>query len=108
MNADRFPLSEGTGLQDQLPLLEPKFQPPRLHATLVERERLLVQLDAIYERRLTLLCAPAGFGKTTLMSQWMERGRASGRALPVAWVALEKGDNDPLRFWSYVVTACRA
>jgi LuxR family maltose regulon positive regulatory protein len=75
---------------------------------LVTRERLLAKLDAMREQKLTLLCAPAGFGKTTLISQWMAHVGQHGPELPVAWVALEDGDNDPLRFWRYVMTACRA
>lgn len=92
----------------QIPLLEPKLHPPRLHTTLVEREHLLAKLDAIREQKLTLLCAPAGSGKTTALGQWMAKRDAGGQDLPVAWVALEKSDNDPLRFWRYVMTACRS
>jgi LuxR family transcriptional regulator, maltose regulon positive regulatory protein len=98
----------GSANKQQVPLLEPKLHPPRLHASLVKRKRLLEQLDAISEQKLTLLCAPAGFGKTTAISQWMEDRRARDQALPVAWVALESSDNDPLRFWRYVMAACRA
>jgi LuxR family maltose regulon positive regulatory protein len=54
------------------PLLAPKLQPPRLHSSLVRRGRLLAQLDAGRERKLTLLSAPAGFGKTTLVRQWLQ------------------------------------
>lgn len=101
--------ANGTGEKhQQAPLLEPKFHPPRLHTTLVERKHLLAKLDAIRAQKLTLLCAPAGFGKTTAICQWMESRGARGRELPVAWVALESNDNDPLRFWRYVMTACRA
>jgi LuxR family transcriptional regulator, maltose regulon positive regulatory protein len=91
----------------QRPLLESKFHPPRLHASLIERKRLLGRLAAIREHRLTLLCAPAGFGKTTAINQWIEHNRVRGMARPVAWVSLEKSDNDPLRFWRYVITACQ-
>jgi LuxR family maltose regulon positive regulatory protein len=89
------------------PLLEPKFHPPRLQTRLVERGRLLTMLDEVLERKVTLLCAPAGSGKTTLLGQWMARRGVGEDALPVAWLALEKSDNDPLRFWRYVMTACR-
>jgi len=92
----------------QAPLLEPKFHPPRLDTTLVTRERLLAKLDAMREQKLTLLCAPAGFGKTTLISQWMAHMGQHEQEPLIAWVALESGDNDPLRFWRYVMTACRA
>lgn len=90
------------------PLLEPKLSPPRLPGSLVVRERLLAQLDTGQEGKLTLIAAPAGFGKTTLASQWVADRRERGTFPPVAWVALDAGDNDPVRFWRYVITACRA
>ena len=93
--------------RQQEPLLEPKFHPPRLRAPLVERERLLARLDAVREQKLTLICAPAGSGKTTAISQWLASSGVRGQELPVAWVALESSDNDPLRFWRYVITACQ-
>jgi LuxR family maltose regulon positive regulatory protein len=65
--------------------------PPPLQVVL--RSRLLERLDAGLHRKLTLLAAPAGFGKTTLLSAWVA---ACGR--PVAWLALDAGDGDPARF----------
>ena len=62
---------------------------PRLPNTLVERERLLLALDGALSTPLTLLCAPAGFGKTTLLSTWAGRHTAQ-----VAWLSLDAGDND--------------
>ena len=53
-----------------------------------------------FARKLTLISAPAGFGKTTLLSEW-----AAGCDRPVAWVSLDKSDNDPTRFWAYFVAA---
>jgi LuxR family maltose regulon positive regulatory protein len=88
-------------------LLTPKLQPPRLHRSLVRRQRLLALLDAGRERKLTLLSAPAGFGKTTLVRQWLAEAAAQGKAPVLAWLALDPGDNDPLRFWRYLITACR-
>jgi LuxR family transcriptional regulator, maltose regulon positive regulatory protein len=88
-------------------LLEPKLRLPRLHATLVERSRLFTLLDAGWGRRLTLLSAPAGFGKTTLTRQWVANRSAQGKFPPVSWVSLDAGDNDPSRFWRYVIVACR-
>ena len=67
------------------------------------RPRLLARLDAALTGKLTLLSAPAGFGKTTLVSAW--RATAAGSAVPFAWVSLDTADSDPLRFWSYVITA---
>jgi len=94
------------------PLFAPKLHLPRLHAALVARERLLSRLDAGLEGKLTLLSAPAGCGKTTLVSQWVadRRSHQSGqRHFPiVAWVSLDPEDNDPIRFWSYIMTACQA
>src|SRR5207249_683122 len=52
------------------------------------------------ERKLTLISAPAGFGKTTLLSSWIHQ-----RQLAVAWLSLDAGDNDPRRFLSYVIAA---
>src|SRR5215217_8704115 len=56
-------------------------------------------------RRLTLLSAPAGFGKTTLLNEWSRDQAQGGRS--VAWVSLDEGDNDPVRFLSYLVAALR-
>ncbi len=88
-------------------LLRTKLAPPRLRPTLVARETLLERLDEGLERKLTLLSAPAGFGKTTLVSAWIASRAASHDLPPVAWVALDAGDNDQMRFWRYVLTACR-
>lgn len=88
-------------------LLVPKFQLPRVSASLVQRERLLALLDSGMQRFLTLLTAPAGSGKTTLVAQWIAaRKEGQEHFPPVAWVSLEKNDNDIVRFWRYVLTAC--
>jgi len=89
------------------PLLASKLHPPRLPGTLVARTRLLDRLDAGRAHRLTLLSAPAGFGKTTLVCQWMA-SRAMPVGLSVAWVSLDAADDDPARFWRYVITACQS
>lgn len=89
-------------------LLTPKLQPPRLHKDLIRREHLLTKLDAGLPRKLTLVSAPAGFGKTTLVRQWIAE-RSTQRHFPkVAWVVLDINDNDPMRFWRYVITACQS
>jgi LuxR family maltose regulon positive regulatory protein len=73
-----------------------------LHSKTVQRGDLLARLDAGLTRKLTLVAAPTGFGKTTLVRQWIEsRGFAS------AWVTLDGYDNDPSRFWTYIVSALR-
>ncbi|HKV59570.1 MAG TPA: LuxR family transcriptional regulator, partial [Ktedonobacteraceae bacterium] len=94
-------------LPDAYELLSTKLALPRPHQSLVLREQLLARLDEGIEHRLTLLSAPAGFGKTTLMSEWIAM-RGELRDPPaVAWVSLDAGDNDAVRFWRYVITACR-
>jgi LuxR family maltose regulon positive regulatory protein len=88
-------------------LLIPKLHFPRLPSSLVVRQRLLTQIDAGLERKLTLLSAPAGFGKTTVVSQWLADRRTHGQMSPVAWLSLEESDNDLIRFWRYVMIACQ-
>ncbi len=81
-------------------LLETKLSIPATRPGLVLRQRLIDRLNAGFERRLTLISAPAGFGKTTLLSEW-----AKNCARPVAWVSLEESDNDPARFMDYLSAA---
>ncbi|MGH2479924.1 MAG: hypothetical protein ACRDHW_09745, partial [Ktedonobacteraceae bacterium] len=82
----------------QRPLLASRLYPPPLQATLILRERLLTLLDASLAHRLTLLLAPAGFGKTTLLVQWFVRHKQQ-----VAWLSLDNEHNDPQRFLVYVI-----
>jgi LuxR family maltose regulon positive regulatory protein len=82
------------------PHVDTKLHVPMIRPGLVARPRLNRQLDRCVQHRLLLLCAPAGFGKTTLLSQWSQQS-----APPVAWVSLDATDNDPMHFWSYVVAA---
>ena len=84
------------------PILHTKLMPPRIHAALIPRERLLTRLDDGLSKKLTLVNAPTGFGKTTLVSTWLGE-----RELPFAWVSLDENDNDPVRFWTYAITALR-
>jgi LuxR family maltose regulon positive regulatory protein len=93
---------------DAYPLLLSKLSQPRLPAFLLDRPRLFPLLDTGREGPLTLLSAPAGFGKTTLVCQWIAARRASADFPSVAWVSLEVSDNDPLRFWRYLIAACQA
>ncbi|HLZ64571.1 MAG TPA: LuxR C-terminal-related transcriptional regulator [Ktedonosporobacter sp.] len=95
------------------PLLESKLHPPRLPALLVERSQLLALLDAGQKQKLTLVHAPAGFGKTTLVTQWIAQRKKQDTAsqhtpMSVAWLSLDSGDNDPVRFWSSIITACQS
>lgn len=85
-------------------LLLSKTRLPRLHSALLVRDHLLRQLDRSLEQKLTLISAPAGSGKTTLVRQWIAARQES--MPPVAWVSLDADDNDASRFWRYVMTAC--
>src|SRR5262249_4884123 len=80
---------------------------PQLPVALVERSGLLTRLDASLAHKLTLVLAPAGFGKTTLVNQWLAARSTSSTFPALAWVSLDVGDNDPLRFWRAVITACQ-
>jgi LuxR family maltose regulon positive regulatory protein len=88
-----------------VPVLESKLHVPKQRRSLVSRPRLTQRLNRRADAALTLLSAPAGFGKTTLLSEWLasESARADGPA--VAWVSLDAGDNDPVLFWTYCLTA---
>lgn len=89
-----------------IPLLATKLYIPKWRAGLVSRARLVQRLEQGVDRKLTLVSAPAGFGKTTLLAEWLSTSRNSGRA--VAWISLDPSDNDPARFWSYVSAALQA
>lgn len=89
------------------PLLEIKLHPPRLAPGLVARTRLLGRLEACLEHKISLLLAPAGSGKSTLVSQWLATRGASFSLPSTAWVSLDASDNDPLRFWRSVMTVCQ-
>src|SRR5262249_14769149 len=82
------------------PLLATKLRVPLPRAHLVPRSRLLKRLERGTEFPLTLVSAPAGFGKTTLLAEWLVE-----RRMPCAWLALEVRDNEPMRFCSYLLAA---
>jgi LuxR family maltose regulon positive regulatory protein len=84
-------------------LLETKLYIPKRRPGLVSRPRLIERLDHGTERKLTTVSAPAGFGKTTLLAEWLAATPASRR--PAAWVSLDQSDNAPALFWSYFITA---
>jgi LuxR family maltose regulon positive regulatory protein len=90
-------------------LLITKLHVPPIPPGWLTRPRLSRRLDAALHCRLTLICAPAGFGKTTLLSEWIAMRRAwSGGPVPAvaaAWLSVDKEDNDPERFWTYFVAA---
>jgi len=84
------------------PLLLTKVTPPPQRRALLPRDRLLGLLDDVLEQPVALVAAGAGFGKSTLVGQWLQVLPAQVRA---AWLALDAGDNDPARFWSYLLAA---
>ena len=84
--------------------LTTKFFTPLLREGYVARPRLLSQIKGNFQQNLILISAPAGFGKTTLLSEWV-RGNKNTRTQRYAWLSLENKDNAPIRFWSYVIHA---
>jgi LuxR family transcriptional regulator, maltose regulon positive regulatory protein len=82
------------------PILTTKLYLPRLRANVVSRHRLLNRLNEGLHGKLTLISAPAGFGKTTLVSEWL-----AGCGRPAAWLSLEQEENDPTCFLTYLVAA---
>ncbi len=84
-------------------LVATKMNAPRLRGSLVPRPRLTALMDAGAEASLTLVSAPAGFGKTTVLASWLERASTEPRT--VASVSLDESDSQASSFWLYVVTA---
>jgi LuxR family transcriptional regulator, maltose regulon positive regulatory protein len=82
-----------------------KLRPSQACPELVARPRLIARLEREASRKLTLISAPAGFGKTTLLVKWLKEREDGDQS--VAWVSLDEGDNDPVRFLSYLVAALR-
>ncbi len=87
------------------PLLETKLHAPRRRRALVDRPRLSDRLGGHELPPLVLVSAPAGFGKTTLLTEWLAAARDDGAL--VAWLSLDQGDDDPTTFWTYLVSAVR-
>ena len=81
-------------------VLSTKLYVPPVRPNGVPRPRLVERLDEGQDRKLTLISAPAGFGKSTLVSEWLAKCER-----PVAWLSLDEGDNDPTRFLAYLVAA---
>ena len=82
------------------PILKTKLYMPPVPSEMVRRPRLVERLKEGLGRKLTLISAPAGFGKTTLLSECFSPGET-----PVGWISLDADDNDPSRFWSYLISA---
>ena len=83
-------------------LIKTKLKPPRLRQNLVLRKMLVDKLHQVSLHKLTLVTAPAGFGKTTLVTQWVSKN-----LLPTAWLSLNERDNDAVVFWSYFIHALK-
>lgn len=84
------------------PLLTTKLYIPPVRLELVLRPRLIERLKAGLHRKLALIAAPAGFGKTTLVSEWVQQSEQ-----PVAWLSLDENDNDLLRFLTYLTAVLK-
>ena len=82
------------------PLLATKFYVPTLRPGVISRPRLLERFGTSLRHKLILVSAPAGFGKTTAINEWI-----AGLSGSVAWLSLDMGDNDPIRFWTYLIAA---
>src|SRR5579859_1153899 len=82
------------------PMLATKLHIPPPRPNVVPRLRLIERLNEGLSRKLTLISAPAGFGKTTLVSEWL-----AGCGRSAAWLSLDEGDSDPTRFLTYLVAA---
>lgn len=81
-------------------MLLTKIHIPSQKKNLVQRDNLSLKLSQVLESKLILISAPAGFGKTTLISEWINKND-----IPTAWFSLNKGDNDPVDFLSYIILA---
>lgn len=88
------------------PLLETKLFAPRWRPGSVARPRLLARLNRGAQSRLTLVSAPAGFGKTALLAEWLASDDVRER--PLAWLSLDRGDSQPTSFWTYLVAALQS
>ena len=86
--------------KQEQPILATKLYIPPPRPKVVLRPRLIERMNEGLHRKLTLISAPAGFGKTTLVSEWI-----TGCERPTAWLSLDEGDNDPTRFLAYLVSA---
>ena len=84
-------------------LIHSKMRPPRLRPERVRRDRLFAQLGAARALPLTLVSAPAGYGKSVLVADWLAHSE-----LPFGWVSLDPGDGDPSSFLAYLVSAVRS
>lgn len=98
-----MPAPERNSVTHRIHLISTKLAPPRLPRRLVHREDVLRMLELGAERKLTVLQAPAGFGKTTVLVDWRERLLTNARM--VAWITLDADDNDPNQLVAYLKSA---
>ena len=98
-----YPPNSSPGVAGGDPLLLSKLSVPAPRRTLVPRASLDARIEEGLERKLTVISAPAGFGKSTVLSSWAAASASDGRL--VAWLSLDSRDDDPARFWRYFVTA---
>jgi LuxR family maltose regulon positive regulatory protein len=107
-------MKEQSFLQNRL--VATKLFVPSFPARLVPRPRLIKRLDQSLQYKLTLLSAPAGFGKTTLLANWLylkeeavsrriDQSQSNPLSFQAAWVSLDENDNEPVLFWQYILTA---
>lgn len=100
--------TQSPGLTPNFPtLLHTKLSLPPSRSNVVERSRLIDKLNQGLKQKLTLITAPAGSGKTTLLSIWLTSLSEAKSNYALAWISLDDGDNDPARFWSYMLAALR-
>src|SRR5438093_13062748 len=92
--------SAGVAAAERDVLLATKLHVPGPRPGFVPRPRLAQRLDEGLAQGLVLVCAPAGSGKTALLADWARSGRR-----PAAWLSLDDGDNDPVRFWRHAIAA---
>lgn len=93
-------LEESPTQATSFPLLKTKLYIPTAPAPRVERSHLIARLSDVAKKALTIISAPAGFGKTTLLAEWIAQ-----TSIPIAWLSLDSGDNDPYRYLSYLIAA---
>jgi len=86
-------------------LLRSKLTPPQARKGIAARGQLLDRLREGRGRKLTLVCAPAGYGKTTVLAQWCEADRDR---TPFVWMSADESDSDPVRFWSHLIAGLQA
>ena len=97
---------EIAGTTSVAPLLETKLYPPRARSGLVPRPRLTDAVRQGVEHKLTIVIAPAGFGKTTLLAGWLADSQGSEKT--AGWVSLDPSENEPRAFWTYVISALQS